>query len=119
MNSMQLYAFAVLLGFQLLGELLSRKLSLPVPGPVLGLLFLAMWYLFRRKVPDASMEQLSRGLLMWLGLLFVPAGVGIVTELAMIRSAWLPLLLALIASTLVTLLLTAGTMHLFARTRAR
>ena len=50
-------------------------------------------------------------LLTWLGLLFVPAGVGIVANLALLRSAWLPLAASLTVSTILSLLVTAALLH--------
>ena len=116
---MIVFTFVVLLLFQLTGELLSNGFHLPVPGPVIGMLLLTLWYLIRQKEPDKPMTQLSQGLLGWLGLLFVPAGVGVVTQIQLLRTAWFPLLAALVLSTMATLLLTAGTMHWFARGTSR
>ena len=112
---MLLISLFVLLVFQLAGESFSRGLHLPVPGPVLGMLMLSVFYVARRREPNESMKLLSEGLLGWLGLLFVPAGVGIITQLPLLRSAWLPLSVALVGSTVFTLLLTASIMHWFAR----
>ena len=112
---MLLSSFLMLLAFQLAGELLSRGLHLPVPGPVLGMLMLSVFYVARRREPDESMKLVSDGLLRWLGLLFVPAGVGIVTQMPLLRSAWMPLSVALVGSTVLTLLVTALILHWFAR----
>ncbi len=107
-----LRSFFVLLLFQGLGLGLRTLLHLPLPGPVLGMVLLAGWLLWRDKLSPSMMET-SSGLLSWLGLLFVPAGVGIVTELALLRSAWFSVTVALIGSTLLTLLVTAGVMAFY------
>ncbi len=108
-------SFLLLLVFQLAGELLHTALHLPVPGPVLGMMLLAAWYLLRRREPPAAMIQTADGLLGWMGLLFVPAGVGIVANLALLRAAWLPISVALLGSTLLTLAVTAWIMHRLGR----
>ena len=105
-------SFFVLLLFQLAGEALSRFAHIPVPGPVLGMVLLAMFYISRRRAPGAGTQTVADGLLTVLGLLFVPAGVGIVTNLPLLRSAWLPITVALVGSTLLTLVATALVMHL-------
>ena len=101
----------VLLLFQAAGEALSRGAHLPVPGPVLGMVLLAGWFILRRREPDEPLQQTADGLLRFLGLLFVPAGVGIVANLALLRTAWLPVTIALVGSTLLTLVTTALLMH--------
>jgi len=72
---------------------------------------LAAWYIGRRTQPGEHMTRAANGLLAWLGLLFVPAGVGIVANLALMRSEWLPISVALVGSTALTLLATAWMMH--------
>jgi holin-like protein len=101
----------ILLLFQLAGEILRAATHIEVPGPVIGMILLAAWYILRRRAPEPALEQAADGLLSWLGLLFVPAGVGIVANLALLRAAWLPISVALIGSTFLTLLTTAWIMH--------
>ena len=115
---MVLVALFSLLLCQVLGEVLSRALHLPVPGPVLGMLLLAGWYGLRHREPGKPMRHATDGLLRWLGLLFVPAGVGIVDNLPMLRAAWLPVTVGLVGSTLLTLLTTALLMQWLSRGRA-
>ncbi len=103
----------ILLLFQLAGEALRAVTHLKVPGPVLGMVLLAAWYILRRRDPEPELEHLADGLLGWLGLLFVPAGVGIIANLALLRTAWLPISVALLGSTFITLLTTAWIMHRF------
>ena len=110
-----LWSYLVLLLFQLGGELLRKAAHLPLPGPVLGMVMLAVWFIARGKTPDEPMNRASGSLLNWLGLLFVPAGVGVVANLELLRSEWLPITVALVGSTMLTLLTTAWVMHRFTR----
>jgi holin-like protein len=105
----------ILLLFQLAGEALRAVTHTKVPGPVIGMILLAAFYILRRREPSLALEHAADGLLSWLGLLFVPAGVGIVANLALLRSAWLPISVALIGSTFLTLITTAWIMHRFGR----
>lgn len=102
--------WATLLLCQLLGETLSRGLQWPVPGPVIGLLLLFCW-LSLRGGPDEDLRQGSQHLLQHLSLLFVPAGTGIVVHLHRVGAEWLPLVLSLLVSTVLTLIVTAAVMH--------
>ena len=111
-------SFFILLLFQLLGEAVSRFAHLPVPGPVIGMVLLAGWYIARRREPSEQLSSTADGLLSILGLLFIPAGVGIVANLPLLRSAWLPITVALIGSTLLTLIATAAVMQWASRKEA-
>ena len=108
--------FLILLVFQLIGETLTRALGLPAPGPVIGLallvLTLAAYRAWRPFSDEALMEsdlgRVSNGLLASLSLLFVPAGVGVVQYLGLLREQGVALAAALVVSTLLTLLATVG-----------
>lgn len=106
-----LSALTQLLIFQLLGEVLARGLDLPVPGPVLGMLFLLV-ALILRGGPAHDMQSTGQNLLQHLSLLFVPAGTGIMVHLHRVADEWLPLLLSLLISTVATLVVTALVMKL-------
>lgn len=110
-----LQSFFVLLLFQLAGEAISRAAHIPIPGPVLGMALLAAFYIVRKKEPGQGMQKTANGLLNWLGLLFVPAGTGIVANMALLRTAWLPVSAALVISTLLTMVVTAWIMHRFSK----
>jgi holin-like protein len=110
-------ALTQLLVFQLLGEVVARWLALPVPGPVLGMLFLFV-ALVLRGGPGHELQSTSQTLLQHLSLLFVPAGTGIMIHLHRVADEWLPLLLSLLISTAATLVVTALVMKLFMRAPA-
>lgn len=105
--------FVVLLSCQLAGEVASRGLGLPVPGPVLGLVVLFVglrWYARRRPTesePPEGLARVSDGLLQNLALLFVPAGAGVVQHLGPLREHGAALAVALVGSTVLTLAVTA------------
>ena len=107
-------ALTQLLVMQLLGEVVARWLELPVPGPVLGMLFMFL-ALTVRGGPGPDLQATSSNLLQHLSLLFVPAGVGVMVHLHRVADEWLPLLLSLLISTLATLVVTALVMKLFMR----
>ena len=111
-------ALTLLLVFQLAGEVIARALGLPIPGPVIGmgLLFLA---LLVRRGPGEDLRRTSGQLLQHLSLLFVPAGTGIVLYGDRIAAEWLPLLVSLFISTLLTLAVTALVLKALVRRRGR
>jgi holin-like protein len=116
-------ALAILLVCQLAGEVLARGLALPVPGPVLGLLLLSVGLLlfvrYRSGLAETELTRLSAAMLGSLGLLFVPAGAGVINQLGLLGAYWLPIVVVIVVSTVVTMLATVGTFlavkHLLAR----
>ena len=101
---------AILLMFQFAGEMMRAVTGLPVPGPVIGMVLLLIALLAKLPVP-AGIHATSRKLLAYLGLLFVPAGAGVVTRLPMIGAHWLPIVIAVVGSTIITMVITAVVMR--------
>jgi holin-like protein len=97
---------ALLLVCQLIGEVIQKASGLPLPGPVIGMVILFIGLLIRGEVPE-TLGSVTKNLLDNLALLFVPAGVGVLTHLALIEDEWLPITLALVLSTLITIAVTA------------
>ena len=101
-------AITLLLLCQLAGEILVRLTGLPVPGPVLGMVFLFLFLCAYRRVPG-PLERASGLLLDHLSLLFVPAGVGIVHFARRLESEWAAIALSLIGGTIIAICITAWT----------
>lgn len=102
-------ALATLLVFQLIGEALVRALSVPIPGPVVGMALLLLALVLRPATLPA-IKPTTHTLLQHLSLLFVPAGVGVMLHLQRLGDEALAIGVALVASTLVGLASAALTM---------
>jgi holin-like protein len=109
-----LAALATLLVCQLAGEVIVRALSLPLPGPVIGMALLFFAMLARAPVAK-EMDATADTLLKHLSLLFVPAGVGVVQHLALLGHEGLQLILVVVLATVITLAVTALTFEYLAR----
>jgi putative effector of murein hydrolase LrgA (UPF0299 family) len=106
-----------LLVFQGLGELLARFAVPAVPGPVLGLLLLLAW--LRLGAPlgarvGAGLDEVAAAFTRHLGLLFVPAAVGVVMFLPQLREHALGIAVALVASVVATLAASAWLLRVLA-----
>lgn len=101
--------FTLLLACQLAGEVVTRLLRLPVPGPVLGMVILFCALLVRRQVPD-DLSAVTGGLLHNLSLLFVPAGVGVMLHAQLLVENWVALSAALLLSAVITIVVTGVVM---------
>ena len=100
-----------LLVFQSVGELLARGLSLPLPGPVIGMVLLLLalrWPAVQKPVSETAEFLLSH-----LSLLFVPVGVGVMTHLPLVSQYGARMLAVVVLSTLAGLAVTALMLHLF------
>lgn len=109
---------SILLACQFLGELLARGLTLPIPGPVIGMVILLAGLMIRGKVPD-SLRLTGEGLLRYLTLLFVPAGVGLMVHFRLIGMDVWAILVTLVVSTALTLVATVWVLDRLNRRRAR
>jgi putative effector of murein hydrolase LrgA (UPF0299 family) len=97
-----------LVGFQLAGEFIARTLDIPIPGSVIGMAIFFVYLQWRRPTEESAVLQAGQGLLKHLQLLFIPAGVGVVTYLSLIGDSAVPIAVGLIGSWLAALLVTAG-----------
>lgn len=103
-------ALTALLVYQLAGEVIVQLIGLPVPGPVVGMLLLFVTLVARDRVAE-RLRATSQELLSHLSLLFVPAGVGVMLHFQRLGAEWLALAVALAASTVLTIALTALAMR--------
>lgn len=110
-----LHAIAILLSCQLAGQVAVTATGLTLPGPVLGMVLLAVLLLAFPRIYDI-VRGLADGLLAHLSLLFVPAGVGVISHLHLLGENGVALMVALVTSTLVGLVVSvlafAGVMRL-------
>ena len=95
-------ALSLILAFQLVGEILSRGLDLPQPGPVVGLCLLVLACVLRPALAD-RLRPTAQGLLAHLSLFFVPAGVGVVAHWPVLRDHGIGLALAIMGSTVLAI----------------
>lgn len=107
-------AITLLLVYQLVGEVVTFTLGLPIPGPVIGLVALLLT-LAARPALLARVKPVSTTLLSHLSLLFVPAGVGVMVHFARLEDEGIAIVAAIVGSTLLAIVATAGTAALLMR----
>lgn len=113
-----LEALTIILACQLVGELIVVGTGMPLPGPVVGMVLLFVGLLLRGGIPE-TLGRVAGSLLDNLSLLFVPAGVGVMTHLSLLESEWLPISASLVVSTLLTIAVTGLVMTLLVRLHGR
>ncbi len=105
-----LNGLTLLLIYQLSGEVIIRGFKLPIPGPVLGMALLFISLVLYKRIPEA-LDITSNALLSHLSLLFIPAGVGLMLYFDAIAKEWLPIIVTLIFSTLISMAVIALSMQ--------
>ena len=101
-----LTGFLQLLAFLLAGETLVYLTALPLPGAVIGMALLLGWLLWRGCEPGENLGKATTGILQFLSLLFVPAGVGIILHLERLQREWPAILGSVLFATLISVALT-------------
>lgn len=100
--------------FQGIGEVVAHFLLPLVPGPVIGLLLLLAYLAWRGTVPE-GVELVSSVFMRYLGLLFVPAAVGVVMYWPHLQRQAFAVAAALVGSVLATIAVSALIAKLLAR----
>ena len=118
-----LESLGLILVCQLVGEVVVRHFAAPVPGPVLGMALLFLFLALRDRYGASAwagsyfqhVESTGKGLLAHLSLMFVPAGVGLVKNMSVLSAQGVGLFIALLVSTIATLLVSVAAFRLVAR----
>lgn len=110
-----LRAILILFASLLLGQMFVRATGLPLPGAVVGLLVLLIAFVWRQG-PDVDLRSVSSSLLQNMSVLFVPAGVGLMTQMSALRRDLWPIAVAIPVSTILGMIVTAWVMTRLAGT---
>ncbi|MBU3131267.1 CidA/LrgA family protein [Clostridium gasigenes] len=95
----------IILSIYLIGEIISKGLSLPVPGNIIGMLIL-LTLLCSNIIKLEKIETISSFFLDHLAFFFIPAGVGLLTSFDIIKSSLIQILLICIISTSIIIAVT-------------
>ncbi len=103
---MKLFREALIIcGIYLIGESISSFFNLPVPGNILGMIILfSLLCLKIIKVED--IEHVADFLLKHLAFFFLPAGVGLMTSVNIIKDTWIQILVVCVVSTVIVIAVT-------------
>ena len=110
-NSPMIRGLVFILLFQGMGEIISKALTLPIPGPVIGMVLLLSVLVIRDQL-DPDVERVAGAFTQNLGLLFIPAAVGVVMFIPALRVYGLSVAAILLASVALSIAITAITLRL-------
>jgi integral membrane protein len=101
-----------ILFFFALGELISMLIGHFLPGSVIGLILLFA-ALETKLIKPEKVDSVSKFLTLNMGLFFVPAGVGLITQLDLIKRYWPAIVISMIVSTALVLIVVGRMQHRF------
>jgi holin-like protein len=96
--------------FDVAGDCIQSTAGFPIPGPVIGMALLLFALIGKGTLPD-GLDRAATGILSYLPMLFVPAGVGIMAHFDLIRAEWPAIAVAIGLSSVLTIAVTATTMR--------
>ncbi len=102
-----LFQIFYLLIFYAFGELVSILIERFIPGSVLGMLFL-FFALKKGILREGDVADASLFLTKNMGVFFIPAGVGLITQLDLLKQHWFPIALAMVISSILVLAVVAS-----------
>ncbi|AXH10782.1 hypothetical protein CP960_02705 [Malaciobacter halophilus] len=108
----------VLLLFQFLGECITKLFSLLVPGPVIGMILLLLFLMIRK----SSFKSLDNAVfihLRYLPMLFIPAAMGIITQVDILQKEFWAILISLVFGTIIALFVSAKLMDILTERRGK
>ncbi|TCO74760.1 CidA/LrgA family protein [Marinisporobacter balticus] len=94
--------FIIIVCIWQLGEWLSKVSSLPIPGSILGM-FILFSLLFFKVIKLSWVEYCGNFLLKHLAFFFIPAGVGLIASLDLLKANWLSLSIIILLSTIIVM----------------
>ena len=97
--------FLIILVISFIGELLRYYIPLKIPASIYGLVLLFA-ALELRIIKLVSIRETSRFLIEIMPLMFIPAGVGLITSWEQLQSFMVPLLVITVVSTFVVMIVT-------------
>lgn len=98
--------FGIILFISFSGELLSKLLPLPIPGSIYGIMIM-LAALKTGIIPLAKVKETADFLIDIMAIMFIPAGVGIITSWSVLQAIIIPLMITIIITT-VMIIVVAG-----------
>jgi len=94
--------FIIILSISYLGEILSKTLSLPVPGTVIGMFFLFV-ALYLKVIKVEQISKATDVLIINMAIFFIPPGVKLISSLDYMRGNWIKIIFLMILTTIITM----------------
>lgn len=97
--------FGIILAVTCVGEIVKYFIPLPIPGSIYGLILMFVLLLLR-VIKVEHVKETGEFLIEIMPLMFIPAGVGLITSWEQLQSFMVPLLVITVVSTFVVMIVT-------------
>jgi len=97
--------FGIILGVTCAGEVLKYFIPLPIPGSIYGLV-LMLALLMTRAIKVEHVKDVGEFMIEIMPLMFIPAGVGLMTSWSQLKTFLMPLVVITVVSTFVVMIVT-------------
>lgn len=94
--------FSIIIILSLAGEILKHLIPLPIPASIYGLLLMLIG-LSTRLIPLEAVREASLFLIDIMPLMFIPAGVGLLTSWNLLKPIFFPVIVITVVSTIVVM----------------
>lgn len=94
--------FGIILLISFLGEALNAVLPFPIPGSIYGMVLLLIG-LMLHWIPLSAVHETGNFLIELMPLMFIPAGVGLMTSFSVLRPVCIPILVITFVSTVLVM----------------
>ncbi|MGL4774170.1 MAG: CidA/LrgA family protein [Clostridium sp.] len=108
----------IIIGIYILGEIVSKQFNLPVPGNILGMLILLFLLIFK-VIKVEQVETITNFFLSHLAFFFIPAGVGLMTSMGIIKENGVQITLICIITTIIIIGVTGHVVQFIANRKMK
>ncbi|MCK5779657.1 MAG: CidA/LrgA family protein [Psychrilyobacter sp.] len=110
--------YAIIFMVTYLGDVLSKLIRFPIPGPIIGMLIL--FFLLERKIIRVDrIEKGAETLLFYLALFFIPPGVGLISALDILSGNITKIFILMVVTTILTMVTTGLTVQFLINRRVK
>lgn len=110
--------YAIIFMVTYIGEIISKFINFPFPGPVIGMLI--FFILLERKLINLdSVEKGVNTILLNLAIFFIPPGVAIISALDMLHGNILKIVITMMLTTIITMGVTGRTVQYLINRRVK
>ena len=110
--------FGIILFITFLGELLKYVIPLPIPASIYGLVLMLI-ALQTKLIPIHSVREISRFLIEIMPMMFIPAAVGLMENIGILQSIFIPVIVITIVSTIAVMVISGKLTQLVIRLEKR
>ncbi len=106
----------IILAICFAGELIHTLFNLPIPGNIIGMLLLFL-SLCTGLIKLEMIEDITKFLLDHLAFFFIPAGVGLISCISIVKDNWISITFICVITTIIVTVVTGHTVQLIKRGR--